>query len=104
MGGDFNAAVYRYFASTRSRQYCPSVTDSCLRHVLSGMTTVINDELQTQCGGTDLSWMGHVFQYQLICANTKDSILAYDNAVQTARNSMRDRRDNGEIITATHQT
>eukprot|EP00971_Amphidinium_carterae_P298204 5925519-Amphidinium_carterae.1 len=70
----------------------------------TGMATVINNELQTQCGGADQSWMENVFQYQLICANTKDTILAYDNAIQTARNSMSERRDNGEIITVQHQT
>eukprot|EP00971_Amphidinium_carterae_P321052 6381872-Amphidinium_carterae.1 len=68
------------------------------------MATVINDELQTQCGGSDQSWMGHVFQYQLICANSKDTIDKYDNAVTTARNDMRSRRDNGEIILPAHQT
>eukprot|EP00971_Amphidinium_carterae_P066560 1318005-Amphidinium_carterae.1 len=71
----------------------------------TGMATVINNELQTQCaGGAENSWMGNIFQYQLICANNKDTSLAYDNAVQTARNSMSQRRDDGEIITAQHQT
>eukprot|EP00971_Amphidinium_carterae_P084994 1681812-Amphidinium_carterae.1 len=51
----------------------------------TGMATVINNELQTQCGGTEQSWMENVFCYQLICANTKDTILAYENAIQTAR-------------------
>eukprot|EP00971_Amphidinium_carterae_P034482 678774-Amphidinium_carterae.1 len=91
MGGDFNAAVYRYFASTRTRQYSPSVADSCLRSVLNGMSTVINNELQTQCGGVEQSWMENVFQYQLICANTADTISAYENATATARNSMTQR-------------
>eukprot|EP00971_Amphidinium_carterae_P114377 2266227-Amphidinium_carterae.1 len=48
--------------------------------------------------------MENVFQYQLICANTVDTITAYENATLTARNSMTQRRDNGEIITAQHQT
>eukprot|EP00971_Amphidinium_carterae_P285417 5666491-Amphidinium_carterae.1 len=104
MGGDFNASVYRYFASTRSRQRCPSLADSSLRQVLSSMTNVVNNELQTQCGGSDTSWMGQVFQYQIICANSKDTIDKYDNAVRTARNEMKDRRDKGEVIVPAHQT
>eukprot|EP00971_Amphidinium_carterae_P333679 6468521-Amphidinium_carterae.1 len=40
MGGDINASVYRYFASTRSRQRCPSLADSSLRQVLSSMANV----------------------------------------------------------------
>eukprot|EP00971_Amphidinium_carterae_P339202 6476853-Amphidinium_carterae.1 len=68
------------------------------------MATVINNELQTQRGGADQSWMENIFQYQLICANAKETILAYDNAVQTARNSMSERGHNGEVITTQHQT
>eukprot|EP00971_Amphidinium_carterae_P303278 6026269-Amphidinium_carterae.1 len=68
------------------------------------MSTVINNELQTQCGGVDQSWMKDVFCYQLICANTVETISSYENAITTARNSMTQRRDNGEIITAQHQT
>eukprot|EP00971_Amphidinium_carterae_P202569 4019496-Amphidinium_carterae.1 len=104
MGGDFNASVYRYFSASRSRQRCANLADSSLRQVLSSMATVVNNELQTQCGGSDKSWMGHVFQYQLICANSKDMINKYDNAIQTARNEMRSRRDQGEVITSAHQT
>eukprot|EP00971_Amphidinium_carterae_P261373 5185105-Amphidinium_carterae.1 len=68
------------------------------------MSTVINNELQTQCGGVEQSWMGDVFCYQLICAKTVETITAYENATVTARNSMTQRRDNGETITAPHQT
>eukprot|EP00971_Amphidinium_carterae_P192284 3815304-Amphidinium_carterae.1 len=59
MGGDFNASVYRYFSASKSRQRCASLADSSLRQVLSSMATVVNNELQTQCGGSDRSWMGH---------------------------------------------
>eukprot|EP00971_Amphidinium_carterae_P123874 2453619-Amphidinium_carterae.1 len=59
MGGDFNASVYRYFAAGRSKQRCASLADSSLRQVLSSMATVVNNELQTQCGGSVKSWMGH---------------------------------------------
>eukprot|EP00971_Amphidinium_carterae_P144636 2866145-Amphidinium_carterae.2 len=101
MGGDFNASIYR---SSRSRQRCPSLVDSSLRQVLSSMASVVNDELQTQCGGTDKSWMGHVFQYQLICANAKDIIEKYDAAIRETMTDMRSRRDDGEVIVPAHQT
>eukprot|EP00971_Amphidinium_carterae_P063905 1264929-Amphidinium_carterae.1 len=48
--------------------------------------------------------MENVFAYQVIVANTKDTIDAYDNAIHTARLSMMQRRNDGEVITAQHQT
>eukprot|EP00971_Amphidinium_carterae_P056407 1114152-Amphidinium_carterae.1 len=103
MGGDFNASIYRYF-SGNSRQRSPSLADSSLRSVLMSMRTVVNDELQTQCGGPERSWMGGVFQYQLICANTKDLIEKYGEAVKETMADMKAQRDAGDTSVPAHQT
>eukprot|EP00971_Amphidinium_carterae_P210249 4171438-Amphidinium_carterae.1 len=104
MGGDFNASVYRYFASGRSLQRCPSLAYSSLRQVLRAMRSVVDDELQKQCGGVDQCWMGNVFQYQLICANPKDIIEKYDAAISDTMSDMTKRRMAGEVIVPGHQT
>eukprot|EP00971_Amphidinium_carterae_P309176 6143655-Amphidinium_carterae.1 len=96
MGGDFNASVYRYFASGRSLQRCASLADLSLRQVLSAMRSVVDDGLQKQCGGVDRCWMGDVFQYQLICANAKYVIEKYDAAIRDAMSDMTRRRMAGE--------
>eukprot|EP00971_Amphidinium_carterae_P020478 403210-Amphidinium_carterae.1 len=102
MGGDFNASVYRYFASGRSLQRCASLADSSLHQVLRAMRTTIDEELQRQCGRIDECWMGDVFQYQMICANTKDVMEKYDQAVRAAFADMTKRRANVVVFSWAH--
>eukprot|EP00971_Amphidinium_carterae_P262498 5206986-Amphidinium_carterae.1 len=103
MGGDFNASVYRYFASTKSLQRCASLADSSLRAVLRAMKSTVDEEIQRH-GRINESWMGDEFQYQLICANTKDVMEKYDQTIRATMRDMTQRRANGEVIVSGHQT
>eukprot|EP00971_Amphidinium_carterae_P164894 3269107-Amphidinium_carterae.1 len=59
MGGDFNASIYRYFASSHSLQRCASLADSPVGAVLRATRKVVNEELQRQ-GKLEETWLGDI--------------------------------------------
>eukprot|EP00971_Amphidinium_carterae_P009280 183155-Amphidinium_carterae.1 len=66
------------------------------------MKSTVDEEIQRH-GRISESWTGDEFQYQLICANTKDVMEKYDQALHAAMRDMTQRRANGEVIVSGHQ-
>eukprot|EP00971_Amphidinium_carterae_P161108 3194679-Amphidinium_carterae.1 len=63
----------------------------------------VNGDLQRQ-GKLEETWLGDNFEFQLIVANTPQTIQQYNKAVAETITSLQTRRIDGEVITTAHQT
>eukprot|EP00971_Amphidinium_carterae_P160878 3189782-Amphidinium_carterae.2 len=82
---------------------CCCNADSSVRAVLRAMRKVINEDLQRQ-GKLEETWLEDNFEFQLIVANTPQTIQQYNDAVSQTITSLQTRRIDGEVITTTYQT